>query len=331
MKTVLIIGVAGFVGSHLAESCLSKGWKVVGIDDFSSGKQENLKGIKDKSFVFIKQDLSKYGSSSLLVKKLISMGSKQVDVVVQLAARKIPRYGHRLETLIVNIETTKSAGELAKYFKARLIFASTSDVYGMSTDLPFQENGNLTFGPSYVARWAYGSSKYVGEQLAYGFSEECGIPIVIVRIFGVYGPRQVEGWKGNAVSAFFQQARKEEEYELHGDGRQTRTFLYIDDLINGLTAAIKNNDINGEVINFGSQEKISMNDLAHKIHRLVRPKEKFSTTFVDHKSFTGNEYQDMTIKIPDIAKADKKLNWRPSFRLDDGLKLTANWYLSRIK
>lgn len=331
MKTVLIIGSAGFVGSHLTESCLSKGWQVIGVDDFSSGKQDNLKSIKSKHFIFIKQDLSKSNSAPLLEKKLTKIGIKKVDEIVQLAARKIPRYGKRLETLIVNIETTRSAGDLARHYKARLIFASTSDVYGMSTDLPFEENGNLTFGPSHVARWAYGSSKYIGEQLAYGFSEEFGIPIIVVRIFGVYGPRQMEGWKGNAVSAFFQQARKQEEYELHGDGKQTRTFLYIDDLINGLMAAMKSDDLNGEVINFGSQEKISMNDLAHKIHRLVRPKEKFSTTFVDYKSFTGSEYQDMTIKIPDIAKADKKLNWRPSFRLDDGLKLTANWYLSIIK
>lgn len=327
MKTVLITGVAGFVGSHLAESCLSKGWRVVGVDDFSSGKQENLEeSLKNKFFVFIKHDLSKLNSFSLLIKKLTKIGIKKVDEIVQLAARKIPRYGKRLETLIVNIETIRSAGDLARHYKARLIFASTSDVYGLSSDLPFKENGNLIFGPSYVARWAYGSSKYVGEQLAYGFSEEYGISIVIVRIFGVYGPRQVIGWKGNAVSAFFEQAIQGGGYELHGDGKQTRTFLFIDDLIGAMVKTIANPEIKKEVINLGSMEEISMIQLAGNIHHLVRLKEKIRFKHVEYQSFTGRPYQDVRVKLPDLKKAAEFLDWRPETKLSDGLEKTWKWY-----
>lgn len=332
MKKVLITGVAGFVGSHLTDRCLDEGWSVLGIDDLSSGLQENLnKALSSKQFKFLKTDLFKSSAVKKVDKWLKNLGISKLNAVVDLTARKIPRYGGRLETILVNFRTTETACELARIYRSKIIFASTSDVYGLSSKLPFKENEEVIFGSSDVARWAYGSSKYLGEQMVWGYHEEHGLPMVILRIFGVYGPRQVGGWKGNAVSAFFEQAIKEKVYEIHGDGRQRRTFLYIDDLINGLTVAIKNDDINGEVINLGSQEEISMNDLAHKIHRLVRPKEKFSTTFVDYKSFTGKKYQDVMIKIPDITAVDKKLNWRPSVSLDDGLKLTANWYQSRIK
>lgn len=329
MKTVLIIGSAGFVGSHLTEKCLSGGLRVIGIDDLSSGKLENLKSISNKNFIFLKQDLSKPNSVFSLKKRISKAGINKIDEVVHLAARKIPRYGKRLETLVINIETTKSAGELAEHYKSRLIFASTSDVYGLSTDLPFKESGNLTFGPSHVARWAYGSSKYIGEQLAFGFSEEYGIPIVIVRIFGVYGPRQVKGWKGNAVSAFFEQAINKSVYEMHGNGKQTRSFLYISDLNDLLLLILKSERGSNQVINAGASESVSMIDLANKIHQLVNKKIKFSYKLIDYSSFTGKEYQDVMVKNPDLRQVVDIYGWRPKVDLDLGLAKTWNWYEKR--
>lgn len=326
MKTVLIIGSAGFVGSHLMECCLSNNWRVIGIDDFSSGQQENIRNINNKNFIFIRQDLSKPNGVSLLEKKISKVGIKKIDEVVHLAARKIPRYGKRLETLVINIETTKSAGELAGHYKSRLIFASTSDVYGLSTNLPFKESGNLTFGPSHVARWAYGSSKYIGEQFAYGFSEEYGIPIVIVRIFGVYGPRQVKGWKGNAVSAFFEQAMDKNIYELHGDGKQTRSFLYISDLIDLFLLVLRSKSKNAQVINVGNNESVSMIDLAKKTHRLIHGKRKFIYKLIDYSSFTGKEYQDVMIKNPDLKQVSNMYGWKPKVNLTLGLAKTWDWY-----
>lgn len=326
MKTVLIIGSAGFVGSHLTECCLSNHWKVIGVDDFSSGKQANLHGINNKNFTLIKQDLSKPDGVSLLKRKISKTRIKKIDEIIHLAARKIPRYGKRLETLVVNIETTRSAGELAGHYKSRLIFASTSDVYGLSKDLPFKESGNLIFGPSHVARWAYGSSKYIGEQFAYGFSEEYGIPIVIVRIFGVYGPRQVKGWKGNAVSAFFEQAMNKSVYELHGNGQQVRSFLYISDFNDLLLLVLKSGRGNNQIINAGDRESISMIDLAKKIHQLVNKKNKFSYKLIDYSSFTGKEYQDVMGKNPDLKHVTDIYGWRPKVSLDLGLAKTWDWY-----
>ena len=326
MKSVLIIGAAGFVGSHLTESCLSKNWKVIGVDDFSSGKPENLKDINNKKFIFVNQDLSKSNSANSLIKKLIKAGIDKVDEVIHLAARKIPRYGKRLETLIINIETTRSAGELARHYKSRLIFASTSDVYGLSTDLSFEENGNIVFGPSHVARWAYGASKYIGEQFAYGFSEEYGIPIVIVRIFGVYGPRQVEGWKGNAVSAFFEQALNKKVYEIHGNGKQTRSFLYISDLIDLLMLILHSVGKDSQIINAGNNESVSMIVLTKKIHQLIHGKSKFTYKLIGYSSFTGKEYQDVMVKNPDLKYVTDTYGWMPKVDLTLGLVKTWNWY-----
>lgn len=329
MKTVLITGAAGFVGSHLADRCLEKGWTVFGIDDFSSGLQENLnKALTSKRFKFLKTDLSKSGSVKKVVKWLKNLGVSKLNPVVDLTARKIPRYGGRLETIRVNLHTTETACELGRIYRSKIVFASTSDVYGLSPELPFKESGEVIFGSSEIARWAYGASKYLGEQMVWGYHEEYKLPIVILRIFGVYGPRQVRGWKGNAVSAFFEQAIQGDGYELHGDGKQTRTFLFIDDLIEAIVKAIANPEIKKEVINLGSREEISMIQLAGNIHHLVRLKEKIRFKRVEYKSFTGRPYQDVRVKLADLKKAAEILDWRPETKLSDGLEKTWKWYQS---
>lgn len=321
-KLVIVTGAAGFVGSHLSDRLLERGWRVIGIDDFSSGKKVNLRqAFKSARYRLVKFDLSR--------EKKVPLRFRSADWLVHLAAKKIPRYGGRLATLRTNLLATLNSLELARKLSAGFIFASSSDVYGLAEDLPFKEEGTVAFGPPTVARWSYGASKYLGEQLAFGYREEFKMPIVILRIFGVYGPRQVEGWKGNAVSAFFQPAITGQVYELHGDGRQTRSFVYIDDLISALVAAVESDELDGQVINLGSREEISMKKLAHQIHRLVRPGKKFKTKLVDYRSFTGREYQDVYAKLPDLTLAERWLNWSPSVGLEEGLERTWRWYQAR--
>lgn len=327
MKTVLITGAAGFIGSHLAEKCLKQGYSVIGVDDLSSGRQENIREIvNDKRFYFLKQDLTKKRTVSTIKKILETKKISKIETIVHLAAKKIPRYGGRLETLRVNIGSTISTCELAKLYQSKLIFASTSDVYGLSTKLPFREEDPITFGPSFVGRWSYGASKYLGEQYVFGYHEETKIPVCIARIFGVYGPRQVEGWKGNAVSAFFEQARRSKIYELHGDGQQRRTFVYISDLINGLMKLLGDTSPGNCIINLGSTERITMATLARTIHRLVHPRAPFRHKRVSYRSFTGEIYQDVKAKLPDLTQARKLLGWFPVVSLQEGLGRTWEWY-----
>lgn len=327
MKTILITGAAGFVGSNLVDRCLQDGYRVVGIDDFSSGLRENLfVALKSKRFFFMNGDVTRPNIVSSIRSFLKKHGVSSIHFVVHLVAEKIPRYGNRLRTLRVNTFSTFTALELAKNFHAKFVFASTSDVYGLTPTLPFREDSSVTYGPSDVARWAYGSSKYLGEQLVYAYHEAYGLSAVILRIFGVYGPRQVKGWKGNAVSAFFEQAVKKTSYELHGSGSQTRSFLYIDDLIDALKTVLVTSWKKPTIINIGSRETISMRKLARTIHRLTRPKISFVSRRVLYQSFTGRPYQDIQRKLPDIQRATRLLRWKPQVPLLDGLRKTAEWY-----
>lgn len=327
MKTVLITGAAGFVGSHLVDRCLQDGYQVVGIDDFSSGLRENLfVAMKSKRFFFMNCDMTRPSMISSIRSFLKKHGISSIHFVIHLAAEKIPRYGNRLRTLHVNILSTFSALELVKNFRSTFVFASTSDVYGLTEAFPFREDSLVVYGPSEVARWAYGSSKYLGEQLVYAYHEEYGLPAVMLRIFGVYGPRQVKGWKGNAVSAFFEQAHKGAVYELHGSGSQTRSFLYIDDLIDALKTVLVTSWKKPTIINIGSRETISMRKLARTIHRLTRPKISFVSRRVLYQSFTGRPYQDIQRKLPDIQRATRLLRWKPRVPLLDGLRKTEEWY-----
>lgn len=327
MKTVLITGAAGFVGSHLVDRCLQEGYRVIGIDDFSSGLKENLiDALQSKRFFLLKRNLTRSNAVSNILSFLKIHRIPTIHSVVHLAAEKIPRYGKRLRTLRVNILSTFSALELAKNFRSTFIFASTSDVYGLTQTYPFREDSSIAYGPSEVARWAYGSSKYLGEQLVFAYHEEYKLPAVILRIFGVYGPRQVRGWKGNAVSAFFEQAIKKKLYELHGSGSQTRSFLYIVDLIDAFKTVLVTSWKKPTTINIGSRETISMRKLARVIHRLMRPKISFVSRRVSYQSFTGRPYQDIQRKLPDIQRAMRLLRWKPQVPLLDGLRKTASWY-----
>lgn len=326
MKTILIAGAAGFVGSHLAERCINEGNVVIGVDDLSSGKKENLSSIwKNKSFHFFRGDMTHWNAPEQVM-SFVKKKFLRPSCVVELIARKIPRYGGRRDTLLVNSKSMMTACELARQFRSKLIFASTSDVYGLSKELPFREDGSITLGPSTVGRWSYAASKYFGEQLAFAYQEKFHIPIVIARIFGVYGPRQVKGWKGNAVSAFFEQAFQKKIYELHHDGRQSRSFLYISDLIEGLMAMIVKNTINNEIVNLGSTEQVSMRRLAAHIHKLIHPRIKFQFKYVPYLSFTGRPYQDVFAKLPDNSKAERLLGWVPKVSLREGLIKTKEWY-----
>lgn len=329
MKVILITGAAGFVGSHLTERCLNAGYRVIAVDDMSQGMTINLnKCRKQKEFHFIKADLTEASTVGKISEVFSKLKIKKIEAIIHLAAKKIPRYGGRNKTIAANFNTTQTVCEVGSKFKSKIVFASTSDVYGLTKDFPFKEDGAVVFGPSYVGRWSYGASKYLSEQLLWGYHEDFDLPIVILRIFGVYGPRMVKGWKGNAVSAFFEQSVGGKKIDLHGTGEQTRSFVFIEDLIEGILKAIKLKSAENRIINIGSREVISMKELAGKIFRLVNHDKRAKYKYVSYKSFTGREYQDIMAKLPDLKTAKKYLNWSPRTVLDDGLKETFDWYLS---
>lgn len=313
---ILVTGAAGFIGSHLCKALLAKGYKVIALDDLSKGSRRNLSSIlKDKNFQFKKIDI---------VNKKSLLRVKNADIIVHLAASKIPRYGDRIKTLRINSLATENVLELARKLKSKVIFASTSDVYGKMTKLPFKENSDLQFGAPEVARWAYAISKLYDEHLIFGYAEQFGLNFVILRLFGIFGPNQHRSWSGGPQSVFIDAILTGEPIEIHGNGKQMRTFLYIDDAIVAIVKSIESEKAVGHVINIGSVQETTIVELAKEISRIVGKPFKFKK--VAYKSFTGNKYEDILRKRPDISKAKKLLNWKPVTDMSIGLKKTIQWY-----
>lgn len=318
-KSVLITGVAGFIGSNLLKRVLKENFIVTGIDNLSQGHINNIKEFSSyRNFNFIKADVRQY---KLLKNKL---RQKKFDYIVHLAAYKIPRYGNAMDTLLVNAKGTESMLNLSKDKNAKFIFTSTSDVYGKNVKLPFSEESDLVLGPSTVKRWAYASSKIFDEHLCFAFEEKYKLKICIVRLFGSYGPNQNLTWWGGPQAVFINAALKNIPMEIHGDGLQTRSFTYVSDTVDGILRAIKSNKSCGEIFNIGNNKEISILNLAKLIWKLVRSQEKPKIRFIPYASFSG-KYQDVRRRIPDINKAKKLLGFRPKVSLEEGLLKTINW------
>lgn len=315
---IVVTGAAGFIGSHLCDSLLGHEYTVVGIDNLSMGNMQNIQhNLHNPRFRFFKADVRNFIELQTLC--------ANTDVIVHLAAYKIPRYGNALDTLLINHEGAKHVLEIAKDMKCKVVLASTSDVYGKNPNLPFQEDGDLVLGPSKIKRWSYAVSKLFDEHLGFAYQEAYGFPVVVLRFFGSYGPRHHLSWWGGPQSVFISQIMRNEEVEIHGDGSQTRSFTYISDTVSGIVAAIEKQEANGEIINLGSTHEISILDLAYLIKHLVDTQEPIKLKFVPYSSFSGGKYEDVMRRVPDVSKAQKLLGFKAIVDLQEGLGITISW------
>ncbi len=255
-------GVAGFLGSHLLDRLLAIGHRVVGIDDLSKGSLLNMAAhIGNPNFRFLERDVTDPAAFGDLV--------DDVGCIVHLASHKIPRYGNALATLRVNTRGCENALEFARKMGCKSVLASTSDVYGRNPKLPFGEDDDSIFGSSKVARWGYAVSKLFTEHLGFAYQEAYGLPISILRFFGSYGPRNHVSWWGGPQAVFIDAILNDREISIHGDGLQTRSFTYVADTIDGIYAAMVTPEANGEILNVGTTEEITILELARTIHRLA--------------------------------------------------------------
>jgi len=318
-KTTLVTGGAGFIGSHLCERLINDGYAVRCIDDLSYGSYNNLVPIiNNPDFEFIEKDVCNIDA--------VESAVRDVSVVYHLAARKIPRYGDALSTLVVNNEGAKNVFGACIDKKIKVVLASTSDVYGKGKP-PFKETDDLIIGPSQSRRWSYAVSKIFDEHMALACHNEAELPVVILRFFGSYGPRHHRSWWGGPQSVFIDQVLENREITIHGDGKQTRSFTYIDDLINGIVTAGENPKAVGEIINLGSDDECTILRLAETINGIIHGTHKAKIKFVPYESFGGN-YEDVRRRLPDLTKANSLLgfNWKVS--LKDGLAKTIAWHKS---
>jgi UDP-glucose 4-epimerase len=210
--------------------------------------------------------------------------------------------------------------------KSKIIYASTSDVYGKNSEVPFSETSNLVLGPTTIKRWAYAISKIFGEQYIIASHEEFGLNYTIARFFGAYGPNQNLTWWGGPQSVFINKALMKEEMEIHGDGKQTRTFTYIDDTVDAVTRMISDPGSESQIFNVGSTQKceISIIDLARLIWKQINgDKVNPRLKFIPYSDF--GKYEDVMVRIPDISKIKEFLNFEPAWSLEEGLKKTIAW------
>jgi UDP-glucose 4-epimerase len=314
-KQVLITGVAGMIGSHLAEELLAKGYMVTGIDDLSYGSLENLSGsTSHPNFKFYRISILDFDTLKIL--------AKDVGTIIHLAAvKKISEKDVSLPTLMVNTKGTENVLEAAKMWGCKVVFASTSDVYGMSPDLPLNENGDLLIGPSMIKRWSYAVSKLYGEQLAFGYYNDHKVPVVVIRYFGGFSPRSSFAWSGGHVPIFIRAILNDEEVIVHGDGTQTRSMGFVTDLVNGTILALENENAIGELINIGNDEELSVIDTAKLIHEAANTGKKLSIRFVPMNEVFG-KYKDIQRRIPDLQKAKTILGYEPKVRLRDAIQIT---------
>jgi UDP-glucose 4-epimerase len=246
-------------------------------------------------------------------------------VVVHLAATKIPRDGGRLGNVTTNFEGGRSALEAARRNGARYVLASTSDVYGNRPDIPFTEDGITVSGPSTVARWVYGIGKLADEHMAFGYAEEYGLRVAILRFFGSYGERQYLNWWGGPQGVFLEAIAKGEPMTVHGDGSQSRCFTHIDDMTEATARAVER-DIAGEVINIGNDEEITILGLAELMHELSGAGGEPRIEFIPYEKVGAGGYQDVQRRVPDLTKQRELLDFEPRIGLEEGIRRLWDWY-----
>lgn len=289
---------------------------MIGIDDLSHGSLENLDG---------SQDHERFGlvRGSILDPASLDETLAGAEVAVHLAAGKIPRYGDALDTLVTNgaggLEVLRACQRCGV---RRLVLASTSDCYGRNPDVPFSEETASVIGSPHVRRWSYAISKMFEEQALFAFRERHGLEGVALRLFGGYGPRQNLTWWGGPQSVFIGAALRGEELEVHGTGRQTRSFTYVDDMVEAFVRAVDAPGADGELLNVGNDREIAIEDLARMIWGLVRDDEP-RIRRVPLARF--GRYEDVERRIPDNRRATRVLGATPSVPLEEGLPLTIAW------
>jgi UDP-glucose 4-epimerase len=308
----LLTGGAGFIGSHLAEALLDRGDEVIVIDNLSTGSMDNIAHLKGRTgFEYVIDTIM----NSPLMAELID----RAEVVFHLAAA----VGVKLivEAPVRTIETNIGGTEVvlahaSKKGKLVIVF-STSEVYGKSTDVPFRETADLVMGPTPKHRWAYACSKAIDEFLALAYYKERKLPVIVIRLFNTVGPRQT-GRYGMVIPTFVRQALAGEPITVFGDGRQSRSFGYVGDIVDGILKLSGDPRAVGDVFNLGNPEEITMLALAERVKAITGSQAAISIIPYDEAYEAG--FEDMPRRVPDINKARDLVGFEPTVALDEILR-----------
>jgi UDP-glucose 4-epimerase len=318
---VLITGGAGFIGSHLSDAYLERGDEVFCIDDLSTGSIDNIAHLKPNPRYH-------YTIDSVHNQPVVAELIDQCDVVFHLAAA----VGVKLivespvRTIETNVRGTEVVLSQANKKKKKVLIASTSEVYGLSTDVPFREDGSLVMGATTKGRWSYACSKAIDEFLALAYWREKKLPTIIVRLFNTVGPRQT-GQYGMVIPTFVKQALAGRPITVYGNGEQTRCFGYVGDVVGALVRLMDTDDGVGQVFNIGSNEEVSIMELAQRVRELARSDSEIVMVPYDEAYEEG--FEDMPRRVPDISKISAAVGFRPTMSLDGILQSVIEYYSGR--
>lgn len=313
---VLITGGAGFIGSHLSDHLLARGDEVWVLDDLSTGAVENIEHLRSaRRFHLYVESMMNVPLTAELV--------DSCDVVVHLAAA----VGVRLivespvRTIETNIRGTEIVLQLAAKKKKPVLVASTSEVYGKSNKVPFCEDDDLVIGATTKGRWSYACSKAVDEFLALAYWRERHLPVIVVRLFNTVGPRQT-GRYGMVLPNFVRQALADEPITVFGDGKQSRCFGYVGDVVDALAQLIRTETAVGEVFNLGSSEEVTIEALASRVRQVTGSRS--TIVHIPYEKAYGEGFEDMPRRVPSLDKARKWIGYSPKTSLDEIIEKVAS-------
>lgn len=306
--TYLITGGAGFIGSHLAERLLADGHRVIVLDDLSTGRLENIQGLRAKDqFQFVRGNVEDSATVGMLVHDADAVFHLAAAVGVQLVVNEPVR------TIRTTIRGTEVVLEAAHRFGRPTLITSSSEVYGKSTKVPFCEEDDSVMGATRHSRWCYAYSKGIDEFLGMAYHLQYGLPVTTVRLFNTVGPRQV-GMYGMVLPRFVSAALASRPLQVYGDGRQTRCFCHVFDVVDALVRLLNKSEAAGEVYNIGSNEEISILDLARRV--IERTGSASSIEFVSYEQAYGRSFDDMARRVPNLAKVNAAIGFSPGYTLN---------------
>ena len=317
VERILITGGAGFIGSHLAEQLLDFGKEVAILDNLSTGRFENIEHlVGHPSFSF--------AIASITDTPVLDRLASESQAIVQPAAAVgvklvVEQPVHTIETNIMGAEAVMKA---AARYRAKVLIASTSEVYGKGVRVPFREGDDVVLGPTSRNRWAYAASKMVDEFLGLAYFQKYDLPVVIARLFNTVGPRQT-GRYGMVIPRFVGQALRNEPITVYGDGSQSRCFCDVSDTVRALETLLGCDEAVGKVFNIGSTEEISILELARRVKSQLDSDSPIQ--FIPYDQAYAPGFEDMQRRVPDISRIQAMIDWQPRLNLNVILQRVADW------
>lgn len=309
INRVLVTGGAGFIGSHICEALLGRGHEVHVIDDLSTGRIQNIVHLQDNPRFH-------FTLGSILDNPALESLMPKVDRVFHLAAvvgvKKIIQ--QPVDTIETNILGSHNVLALAARYDKPCLVASTSEVYGKSAKHPFTEDDDVVYGPTTKRRWSYACSKAIDEFLALAYHDTHNLPVVIARLFNAAGPRQT-GRYGMVLPRFVDQALRGEPITVYGDGRQTRSFAFVTDIVRALLLLADCPAAVGQVVNVGNPEEVTIGELAKLVKKITRSESEIQ--FIPYEEAYQPGFEDMHRRIPNISKVTKLVGFKPEVKLKE--------------